>query len=224
MSSERILVVAREVLERSVSHLRPPASMQAGPEQEVLSRSSKPILEPFGNTEVAWEALKAMSGSYRFVERDDAENDPSLKQIIPYVIIRYGTSVLLMRRLHSQSESRLWDKLSLGIGGHVNPEDGSADFFDTFLSGMERELHEELYISNKYACRLVGCINDDTTDVGRVHFGIVFQAIFSNNSARIRETSKMTGEFIEIKELASIRPQMESWSQIVFDHFLSRLV
>jgi len=223
MSSEQILVVPREVLGQTIAHVWSPASTRAGLEQGVLPRSSRPILEPFGNTYVAWEALKAMSGSYRFVERDDAENDPSLKQIIPYVIIRYGTCVLLMRRLHKQSESRLWDKLSLGIGGHVNPEDGT-DFFDAFLSGMERELHEELYIPKEYACRLVGCINDDTTDVGKVHFGIVFQALFANDSVRIRETSKMTGEFIEIKELASIRPQMESWSQIVFDHFLSRLV
>jgi len=150
MSSEQILVVPREVLGQTIAHVWSPASTRAGLEQGVLPRSSRPILEPFGNTDVAWEALKTMSGSYRFVERDDAENDPSLKQIIPYVIIRYGTCVLLMRRLHKQSESRLWDKLSLGIGGHVNPEDGT-DFFDAFLSGMERELHEELYIPKEYA-------------------------------------------------------------------------
>jgi len=131
---------------------------------------------------------------------------------------------MLLKRLHEQSEQRLWDKYSIGIGGHLNPEDGEKEFFDLFLSGMDRELHEELDISTEYACRLVGCINDDETDVGKVHFGIVFQALFASDKVQIRETTKMSGEFIEIKELSAFRPKMESWSRIVFDHFLASTV
>ena len=222
MTSERILVVPRRILEETVALSWQGTSAQPNREQGVLARSSDSAPQPFGNADVAWEALKAISGAYRFVSRADAEDDPSLKQIIPYVLIRCGTKVMLMRRLQKQSERRLWDKYSIGVGGHLNPEDSEADFFDAFLSGMERELHEELDISTEYACRLVGCINDDATDVGKVHFGIVFQALLANDSVRIRETSKMTGEFIEIEELAAIRPEMESWSRIVFDHFLSQ--
>ncbi len=221
MTSERILVVPRRILEETVALSWQGTSAQPDREQSVLARSSDSAPLPFGDADVAWEALKAISGAYRFIDRNDAENDPSLKQIIPYVLIRCGARIMLMKRLREQSERRLWDKYSIGIGGHLNPEDGETDFFDAFLSGLERELHEELDISTEYACRLVGCINDDTTDVGRVHFGIVFQALLTNDNVEIRETSKMSGEFIEITELAAIRPDMESWSRIVFDHFLS---
>jgi len=222
MASERILVVPRSALEQTVALSWQPRSAHGDREQSVLARSSDSALQPFGAADVAWEALKAISGAYRFIDRNDAENDPSLKQIIPYVLIRCGERIMLMKRLREQSERRLWDKYSIGIGGHLNPEDGEADFFDAFLSGLERELHEELDIATEYACRLVGCINDDTTDVGRVHFGIVFQALLTNDNVKIRETSKMTGEFVEIQELAAIRPDMESWSKIIFDHYLSQ--
>jgi len=222
MASERILVVPRRILEETValSWQGPSAPVQR--EQDVPADSSDPAPQSFGDADVAWKALKAISGAYRFVDRDDAENDPSLKQIIPYVLIRCGERIMLIKRLREQSERRLWDKYSIGIGGHLNPEDGEADFFDAFLSGLKRELHEELDISTEYDCRLVGCINDDTTDVGRVHFGIVFQAQLAEDKVRIRETSKMTGEFVELNELAAIHPNMESWSKIVFDHFLSQ--
>ena len=222
MSSERILVVPRSALEQTVALSWQARSAHGDSEQDAPARSSDSAPRPFGNVDVAWEALKAISGAYRFVDRTDAENDPSLKQIIPYVIIRCGAKIMLMKRLREQSERRLWDKYSIGIGGHLNPEDGEADFFDAFLNGLERELHEELDILTEYACRLVGCINDDETDVGRVHFGIVFQALFAGDSVRIRETTKMTGEFVEINELVAIRSEMESWSRIVFDHFLSK--
>lgn len=222
MSSERILVVPRSALEQTVALSWQARSAHAAPEQNAVARSSDSGPRPFGNVDVAWEALKAISGAYRFVDRDSAENDPSLKQIIPYVIIRSGARIMLMKRLREQSERRLWDKYSIGIGGHLNPEDGEADFFDAFLNGLDRELHEELDILTEYACRLVGCINDDGTDVGKVHFGVVFQALFAGDSVRIRETTKMTGEFVEIIELVAIRSEMESWSRIVFDHFLSK--
>ncbi len=224
MASERILVVPRRILEETVALSWQATPAQAHSERGVLARSSDSVPLPFGDADVAWEALKAISSSYRFANRTDAETDASLKQIIPYVLIRYGTKIMLLKRLREQSERRLWDKYSIGIGGHLNPEDGESEFFDLFLSGMDRELHEELDISTEYACRLVGCINDDKTDVGKVHFGIVFQALFTSDKVHIRETTKMSGEFIEVKELVAVRPEMESWSRIVFDHFLASTV
>ncbi|MCD6328450.1 hypothetical protein J7M28_12985 [bacterium] len=217
MKSERILVVARAALERCLLC----GPIQDGAEQEVLARSGEPGPKPFIDVDAAWEALKTISTCYKFAGRNEAEDDPSLKQIIPYVVIRAGSKIMLMRRLRKQSEKRLWDKYSIGIGGHLNTADGKSDFFDYLLTGLERELQEELHISTGCPCRLIGCINDDTNDVGRVHFGIAFQALVSADDVQIREVEKMTGRFVEISELDNYKPEMESWSRILCEHFFS---
>lgn len=219
-SGEQILVVARSVLQRSIPIMGSGDLNEK--EQSVIARSADSARCSFGDADMAWEALKAISVAYEFVDRDKAEHDASIKQVIPYVMVRHGERVLLLRRLRAQSERRLWDKYSIGIGGHLNPSDGGKDFFDVLLSGLERELHEELEISTDYACRLIGCINDDSDDVGRVHFGIAFQAILSEDSVRVRESEKLSGQLVGLDELLSVRDGMESWSRILLDHFLCR--
>src|SRR5437762_13268160 len=56
-----------------------------------------------------------------FVARADAEVSPQWRQIIPYVIVMHGDEVFTLRRLRKQTEARLHDKVSIGVGGHINP-------------------------------------------------------------------------------------------------------
>ena len=218
MVSERILVVPREILAEAV----PSAFHHKEVSDSALTQSATPAVRPFGEAVEALKALKVMSSTYRFINRDLAERDPSLKQIIPYVVVRSNDRVMLMKRLRRQSEERLWDKYSIGIGGHLNPSDLKEDFFEFLLAGLDRELHEELDVSSNYACDLVGWINDDSNDVGKVHFGLAFQVMPHDGNAKVKETSKMTGEFTAVSELTDYRPQMETWSRILFDNFLSK--
>ena len=55
-------------------------------------------------------------------------------------------------------DARLHDRYSIGVGGHLNPGDGGV------LGGLRREWHEELVADFEPAFRLVGLLNDDTTD------------------------------------------------------------
>ena len=145
-----------------------------------------------------------------FIDRPTAEVSPEYKQIIPYVVIRRGDSYFLLQRTPKQTETRLHHKLSLGIGGHINPD--TPDLLD----GLQKELEEEVSIAGDYELTFAGILNDDTTDVGRVHLGVVY-FLDTDSEVTVRETEKMTGRWAARSEVRLLRESLESWSAIVLD-------
>jgi len=148
-----------------------------------------------------------------FLPRPDAEADPSHKQIISYVLIRRGDAVFSTRRLKQSGEARLHGLISLGIGGHINPVDESGDVLE---QGMRRELEEEVAISAEpLSLTPIGFINDDSNEVGRVHLGMLsVMDVPADCEVSVRETDKLVGSWLPIASLASLVPEMETWSQI----------
>jgi predicted NUDIX family phosphoesterase len=161
------------------------------------------------------DALEVIAGKHFFVARPDAEKSPHYKQIIPYVVIRHGDDYFVLRRTKKQTEARLHDKVSLGIGGHINPDT------PTVIGGLQKELDEEVSISGEYELRFVGLLNDDTTEVGQVHLGAVYFLEATAPDVVVRETEKMVGGWTPRAELSAMREAMESWSQIVFDELIA---
>ena len=72
-----------------------------------------------------------------FRPRSEVEQDESVKQIIPYVCIRCGDSYVLLQRTNKQSEARLHNKFSLGIGGHINDQEQSAADSGSYRNAKE---------------------------------------------------------------------------------------
>lgn len=153
--------------------------------------------------------LAVVEERHFFIDRPLAEESPQYKQIIPYVVIRHDDSFFLLKRTTKQTEARLHHKLSLGVGGHINPDT------PTLRAGLQKELDEEVFIDDPYELELIGIINDDTTAVGSVHLGAVYLLHASTAAVRVRETDKMSGEFVPRTALEARREAMESWSQIV---------
>src|SRR6476620_12800472 len=114
-------------------------------------------------------------GNNFFLPRGEAENDPMHKQIIPYVLLAFGGKVLYYVRGKEAGEQRLVAKGSIGIGGHLN--EGDAGLFsldeDNYKRVVEREVHEEIRIETTFDDHIVALLNDDSTEVGRVHLGVV---------------------------------------------------
>jgi predicted NUDIX family phosphoesterase len=154
-----------------------------------------------------------------FIDRPEAETDPGHKQIIPYAVIRHAERYFLLQRKSTQGEHRLHNKLSIGVGGHINPSVAAPDSH-VIREGLKREIDEELYIAPGYNERLVGLINDDTTDVGRVHLGVLFEIDSLSPDVRVRETHKMDGAWALMGHLEKSYEGLETWSQIVFDSYL----
>lgn len=156
--------------------------------------------------------------SYR--PRGEMETDPSFKQLIPYVIFRYTddagrVSVFQYTRGAGQGERRLHSKRSVGIGGHISSDDDDdASEIHPYEEGMRRELAEEVVINTEYTPRCVGLINDDETDVGKVHLGVVHVFDVAATDVAPREDEIMNAGFQDVAELLDDLPSFESWSQI----------
>lgn len=171
--------------------------------------------------------LKAIlsRGSNFFVGRSEAENNPTYKQIIPYALIVCRNTVLHYVRGKKAGEQRLIAKGSIGVGGHMNEGDESLFAMDeqAYRAGVEREVNEEIKIDTAFEDQIVALLNDDSTEVGRVHLGIVH--VFKLTEPKVEKREAMiTGlTFLPKNELLARRETMETWSQICVDS-LDRLL
>jgi len=169
------------------------------------------------------EVLKRIVQNGLFLRRSELEEDPSFKQIIPYAIISHNESFYLFRRTSRQTEKRLHNKFSLGVGGHMNPNDSMELKEQYLIDELKRELYEEVKLLN--GCLIediefIGFINDDTIPVGSVHIGLLYNIHVSNKEVYINETDKMTADWIDKSNLAEFYEGMETWTKITFDFYI----
>jgi predicted NUDIX family phosphoesterase len=164
-------------------------------------------------------------GNNFFFPRAQAENDPAYKQIIPYVLLAFHDRVLHYVRGKKAGEQRLVAKGSIGIGGHMNESDESLFAWDeqAYRAGVEREVNEEIKIDTQFEDRIVALLNDDTTEVGRVHLGIVHVFRLAQQNVEKREAMITNLAFLTKAELLNRRESLETWSQICVDS-LERLL
>ncbi|MFT5734955.1 MAG: putative NUDIX family phosphoesterase [Paracoccaceae bacterium] len=167
-----------------------------------------------------------------FVERPYAERTPTLKQVIPYTVVVRGEEVLLLQRTKGGGDARLHDKLTIGVGGHVNPIDAvptgdeagqqAQRVLDPLPAATRREvMEEELTVTGETRLVPVGLINDDSNPVGAVHVGFVQVLHLLGGDARIREVDQLRGEFVPFSELQSRLEEganFETWSSLIVPH------
>ena len=154
-----------------------------------------------------------------FVPRSSAEENPSLKQLIPYAIFRHAGKILHYTRGAKGGEKRLVAKGSIGIGGHINDTDESLFSFDqsAYHHAVRREIREELVLGGGFVERAVALINDDSTEVGRVHLGIVHIVDLESPDVRAGEKAIAGLGFATRGELLTRRDSLETWSQIALE-------
>jgi predicted NUDIX family phosphoesterase len=163
------------------------------------------------------ELLRPENISYR--PRPEMEEDPSFKQLIPYVIFRHtdrdgNISVFQYSRGKGSGEKRLHQKKSVGIGGHISLEDANGQGADPYQEGMKRELEEEVRINTVHKFSLVGLINDDETEVGKVHLGIVHICDVETPDVVPNEVEIEGNGFVQVEEMLNDLSGYESWSAI----------
>jgi predicted NUDIX family phosphoesterase len=147
--------------------------------------------------------------------RSQVEDDPSFKQIIPYVVFRSGDAVFCYTRGKSQGEARLHRLRSLGVGGHVSEQDTQGGkSLDAYESAMRRELEEEVEVTSPGRLQRVGLINDDSTPVGQVHLGVVHLFELERPHVAAREEGLAEAGFLPLAHVLTIQLEFETWSQI----------
>ena len=152
-----------------------------------------------------------------FLERGEVEDNPSFKQIIPYVLFRHKEKFFLMQRLPKHSDTRLSSKFSLGIGGHVNPEDVERE---SIIDMSMREFSEEVDYSGDLDFSYLGLLYDGSDAVGQVHLGVVLIANGESDEIVIRNEHKQ-GRMLTLSEIRQYYDEMENWSRIVYDSLTS---
>jgi len=162
-----------------------------------------------------------------FRKRYELEEDPSFKQIIPYAIISNKDSYYVFRRITGQTEKRLHNKLHLGAGGHMNPGSSKEPGDQYLINELKREFFEEVNLLNGCLIEDIdffGLINDDSISVGRVHLGLLYNIHLSNKDVVIKETDKMSADWIDKKDLVDYYEEMETWTKIAIDYYISEAI
>jgi len=160
--------------------------------------------------------------NWKFVNREMAEKDFSLRQIIPYVILNKENKIFSYTRSNKSGEQRLVEKVSIGLGGHVNPKDlkpKNINFLTLCGNAVKRELKEEIgcYNLNCLIPTPAALIQDDSNDVGKVHLGLLYfvDIDFYLKMKNLKyEKTIQNPEFKTIGELLNVEDKMESWSKI----------
>jgi predicted NUDIX family phosphoesterase len=156
-----------------------------------------------------------------FMDRAAAEEDPSHKQLIPYCIFRCGDKILHYTRGKAGGESRLYAKISVGVGGHVNPvdTDGGKTGSAAYHAAVTREIEEELDLPEEHEHHIIALLNDESNAVGQVHLGIVHLVDLKSDAVASREDALLDLGFSPLSELdSSLFDRLETWSQFCVRH------
>ena len=163
-----------------------------------------------------------VSGVPRFMPRSEAEQDPTHKQLIPYVVMTCNGEILSYVRGRRAGETRLVGNRSIGIGGHINPVDDmplfNTDYKEAYLAAVEREVEEEVSIDATHSDSIVALLNDDSSEVGKVHLGIVHLWNLSAPAVTRREQMMTQMAFMTPAELQAVRDTLETWSSLCLDN------
>jgi predicted NUDIX family phosphoesterase len=190
----------------------------------VFKRRLFPTLPNTGFTSCL-EILPQILSKAEFLDRDEAESNFNYKQIIPYSILRYNGSIFRYKRSAWSSEARLHHQYSIGVGGHVNKSDDLPLFSDATSIvdwTRDRELNEEFYVEGPSEPRLIGLLNDESDEVGRVHFGIIYEYWLKGPNIEARERRvHIHHEFVPLTELLTGSNEYESWSRLIIEQYLS---
>ncbi len=202
MSEEHVLVVPADLI-TSIGHLE-------GFEVDV-DRFLVPIL---ASDQLSYRPRAAM------------ELDPSFKQLIPYVVMQWTdpadglVRVFTYTRGGGSGETRLHAKRSIGVGGHISREDANGDE-DPYVTGMRRELDEEVTILSDYTDDREGVLYDPSNEVGRVHLGVIHRFTLEQPNVTSNEPELAEGEFLTLAELRDSYDRLETWSQLCLDALFS---
>jgi predicted NUDIX family phosphoesterase len=164
--------------------------------------------------------------NHTFLKRKDVETNPDYKQLIPYALLHCGNDVFIYRRGKLLAEKRLLGNYSLGVGGHISVTDPGL-FGTSYEDGLKRELNEEVAIGSPYTQRIVALLNDNSNDVGKVHFGIVHVLTLEKPFVQPKEKSINETSFVSTVDLRKNIDTFENWSRICIQHIdkiLQRIV
>ena len=173
----------------------------------------------------AAEAIRAFQEAGLWIgPRETLEQDPSFRQIIPYVVLRHEDKFIRYTRTPAGGEGRLHGRMSIGLGGHIDLPDvvcagETVDLDATIARATERELEEELGAVEVESRDWIGILTDDDTEVGRVHIGVVAVWHLVAPPAGLAEDAIGEVSLCSLAELQAESHRLETWSAMLLPYF-----
>jgi len=170
------------------------------------------------------QAVSALAASGLWLgPRPVLEETPAYRQIIPYVVLRYGDSFVRYTRTPAGGEARLHGRMSIGLGGHIDLSDiiavdDAVDLAATVEAASERELEEELGAVVTRDRQWIGVLVDNESSVGRVHVGLVGLWTLASLPSSIPEDAIGDVTLCTVAMLEASRDRLEGWSELLLDH------
>ena len=93
-----------------------------------------------------------------------------------------------------------------------------ADFREAYFAAVDREVAEEVSVEAPHQDRIVALLNDDSTEVGSVHLGVVHYWKLDAPKVSKREQMITQLAFMTPAELHEVRDSLETWSSLCLDH------
>ena len=164
--------------------------------------------------------------NFKWMDKEKAEINPEYKQPIGYSVVYNPISkkVFLYQRSKidkNYAEKRLQGKWSCGVGGHIENIDIKNG--NPIHESMLREIREEVEITGKKQMQVLGYINDDSDEVGKVHFGIVYLVSIDSNVVKPLDSEISEGKLVSVETLKKkFKPKdfpVENWTRIAIEAF-----
>lgn len=205
--------IAIEVAERLV----PLLERAANPEYAVVPRK----LITFSGFVPFEQVVDSLADRVVFLSKEKAEIDPSYKQLVAYSMVRSGDRILRLHRTGPANRPELRDKLSIGVGGHVESSDFSLadNLKDVLRVSLMRELREELIFDSEPEIGTLGWINDETIEAGHYHIAAVHEAVFEGGRVKVRphvsdqEFGTADWGFVKRSQIFEQSKRYDAWSQ-----------
>lgn len=172
--------------------------------------------------------------SGEFHPREDVEQNQSLAQALPVVVVRNKRGDVLRLRRRERSEQKiLHEKIVIWAGGHVRKEDAKDG--NSLIQCALRELQEELRLSLEAKdLKLIGAVYADVGGSTSNHVALVYEWRAETDDVAValssaeffeRRGTSLSGKFVSLEELANdvdAKKSSEIWSDEIVRELLAK--
>ena len=191
----------------------------------VFPRAALPAGIRFAPWAEAGPILEAVAAGMTWMPRLVAERSEEWLQPIPCAIIRNDHQEYRVLRRVKQERADLSSRVSLVVGGHIDRCPGSSDLTSLLSATLERELDEELGISNLPEVQSIGVVVDTSSVAASRHIGFVNEIVVADHFMpkaveEFSTRSKLHSQSYRRKELSNFRKEFDPWSRIIFADYI----
>ena len=168
------------------------------------------------------DIMEELEATHRWWERTDAEESSDWVQPIACAVVTDSAGRHYVFRRVKNTRDDLKGRVTLVVGGHIEPHAGSASFCELLLATLRREIEEEVGIEDFADAKPLGVVIDNSTVLSSRHVGFVFEVVWNlplvaRATDEFSRRSQLNGLLATKEELTTFHSQLDPWSRLIFE-------